>query len=950
MKKFYGVLCFVFISATAMSQTAGSVKGKLLDTTGHQSLKDATVSILNPKDSTLEKFVLSKEGGVFQLNNVAFGTYLLKISFKGYFPFNKNVEISQTNPVLDLGNLYMKVWADTLPEVIVKESPIKMKGDTTEYTAGAYATKPNAVAEDLIAKMPGFDVDKNGNIKHGGETVTQVTVDGKKFFGGNDPKMATRNLPPDVIDKIQVFDDQSDQSKFTGFDDGNRVKTINIVTKKDKRKGYFGKVVGGAGTEGTYDASVNMNRFNGNQQISVIGQANNINKQNFTSQNIGGGRNNVSIGGSGSGAGSSGITTTYSGGLNYRDAWGKNTEAYGSYFYNNQRTDLEQQSLTQNLIASSDSSNFIDKYSGSQGNVENHRLNFNLESKIDSANSIVFRPNITFQNSKPVSSSQTTTTGGELGGTPINSVVTKNHSVNSGYNISGANLQFRHRFAKKYRTLSLDLGFSNSYNKGDGYNYSINTFYKPFYKIDTLNQYYNDTSKSFSFNPTISYTEPLGKNQILELRYSFSYNENNSINNTYRYDNTSKGYTRFDSLFSNSYNYLATTSNVMLSYRFQQQKYNFNIGTGIQFTDLTSDNITKNVLVSRNYINITPQANFTYNFARTQALRIFYNGRTGQPSVSQLQPIATTSDSINFQVGNPNLNPQFTHTIRALFNSFDPVTQKVMFASVNATVITNDIQSVIVNKLNGGRTTSYTNLNGTYNVNGSFTYGFPLKKPKSNLNFITNIAYNQSQSLVIDSAIFIGTVINNYTRNTTLGENIRWSTNLKDNFDMSFAGGVTYNIARYTMQPTQNANYFSYNFSVDATYYTNSGWIVAAGFDYSYQGNRPAGYNISVPLITPSVAKQFLKNKAGELRLSCFDLLDANKSSTRTISGNTIVDTRTNVLTRYFMLTFTYNLRNFASGRQGQGGQQRMPGFFGGGNNGGGNRGGGNFGGGRNPE
>ncbi|MDE3252492.1 MAG: outer membrane beta-barrel protein, partial [Bacteroidota bacterium] len=755
-------------------------------------------------------------------------------------------------------------------------------------------------------------------------------VDGKKFFG-DDPKMATRNLPPDVIDKIQVFDDLSDQSKFSGFDDGNRVKTINITTKKDKRKGYFGKLNVGAGTAGTYDENLSVNRFNGDEQLSLVAQANDINKQNFNQQSLGGGRGGFGggrggggFGGGGGGGAASGITTIGAAGLNYRSAWSNKVDAYGSYFYNNSHTAVDQLSRTQNLVAS-DSSTYNDASSSSISRDENHRFNFNIEDRIDSNNSLIFRPNITFQSSSPSSSSSTITTGGDKG-VLVNQSTSRTNSYNSGFNISGANLQLRHRFAKKYRTLSLDMNFSASQNDGDGFNYSVNSFYKPRISTDTINQYYTDTAKSLSFSPTLSYTEPIAKNQVLEFRYSYTYNNSTNINNTYRFDNGNQKFSRFDSLYSNSYKFTSNTSNANVNWRLQGAKFNLNLGTGLQFTDLNSLNTTKNVLVARNYVNFTPQLFFTYNYSRSKSLRVFYTGRTGQPSTNQLQPITTTTDSINFQIGNPNLRPQFTHSLRLLYTNFDPFTQRVIFATINASMTANDIQSSITQNPNGGRTTTYVNLGGTYNLSGYFNYGFPLKHPKSNLNFRTNVNYAQNQSLLENKS--------NYTYNTTLGETISWTTNLKQGFDMNLSTASTYNIARNSLQSSQNLNYYTQVLSAEFTYYNTKGLIIASEFDYTYNGNRAAGYNTSVPLWTPSIAYQFLKNKAGEFRLSCFDVLNQNQSSTRTINSAQIIDTRTNTLTRYFMLTFTYNLRNFAGQQQNMPGMMR--GMFGGGRPGGG--------------
>ncbi len=905
MNKILSLFVFLFLSAAAIAQTVGTVKGKLVDSLNKQSLKDASITVLDARDSSLEVFGLAKADGTFNITNIAFGKMIIAVKFQGYDPFYRTITFSKSNATVDLGIVSMKTADNTLTEVVVTQSAMRMKGDSVEFSAGAFKTKPNAVAEDLIKKLPGMEVAKDGTIKSQGETVQRVLVNGKRFFG-DDPKLATKNLPPDVIDKIQVFDDLSDQAKFTGFDDGNRVKTINITTKKDMRKGAFGKAVVGAGTDGNFDESFNLSAIKGDQQFTFLGQGNDINKQNFTQQNIGGGRGGGGGGGGGTGGSSSGITTIWAGGVNYRDAWSKDVDAYGSYFYNAPKLFIQQGSNTQNVITA-DSSTYNNSTSTSTTNSSNHKINFNIEDRIDSNNSLIFRPNVTFQNSNPISVSNNTTTAGP-NGLLITQTSSNTSSYNSGYNISGSNLTFRHKLAKKGRTISVDLGFSASDNNGDGLNYSINNYTRPVAKIDTINQRYVDSTRSISMNPTVSYTEPIGKNQMIELRYSYSYNNNTSINNTYRFDNVGKTFSQFDSLYSNSYKYTSTSSTANLSYRIQKTKYNFNIGTGLQFMDINSNNTTKNVIVARNFVNFTPTANFTYNFTRTKSLRIFYTGRTGQPSTSQLQPVKTTSDSINFQIGNPDLKPQFTNSLRLLYTSFDPFTQRVIFATINASIIGNDIQSSITTLPTGGRQTTYVNLGGTYTVNGYFNYGFPIKTPKSNLNFQTNLGYSQSQSLQNG--------ISSYTKNTTLQETVKWTTNLKKNFDMNLSASYMGNPVRNTLIPSQNTNYTTASVAADFTVYSNNGWLIASDFDLTQYGNRPTGYNSSVFLITPSIAKQFLKNKAGELRLSCFDVLKQNTAITSSASANQFITSRTNNLTRYFMLTFTYNLRSFAGQQQ----------------------------------
>ena len=401
--------------ATAQQPVQGSVSGIVTDTSGTQALAGATLTLFNLNDSNATpRYGQAKAKGNFTVTNIGEGRYRLLLSFEGYENQSNIFSITGQATTVNLGNISMRPKSALLQEVIVERTPMAVKNDTTEYNAGSFAVKPNAVAEDVLKKLPGVQVDKSGNITAQGEKVTRILVNGKRFFS-DDPKLATRNLPPDIIDKIQVFDDLSDQSKFTGFDDGNRVKTINITTKKDKQQGYFGKAVAGAGTDGNYDESINLHRFKGSQQVSVLGQANDINKQNFTPQDIlgngGGGRRG---GGTATQVGS-GITTVLAGGLNYRDAWSPNTDAYGSYFFNQQHVSVNQQSNTQKFFPQQDSSTLTNQQQFSIQQNQNHRINFNLEQRFDSTNSLIFRPAITFQHSTPHASSQQTscTTGGK---------------------------------------------------------------------------------------------------------------------------------------------------------------------------------------------------------------------------------------------------------------------------------------------------------------------------------------------------------------------------------------------------------------------------------------------------------------------------------------------------------------------------------------------------------
>jgi len=929
MKKLRSLLSLVLLVSFANAQSVATVKGILIDSLNKQSLKDASIVVLAASDSSLEVFTLAKADGSFIINNAPFGEMLVQVKFQGYEPFSKKITFSAKNSNVDLGKIYLQTAANDLGNVTVTQSPVQMKKDTVEFTASAFKTKPNAVAEDLLKKIPGIQVDKDGGIKAQGETVQRVLVDGKRFFG-DDPKMATRNLPPDIIDKIQVFDAASDQSAFTGFDDGNRVKTINITTRKDKRKGYFGRAALGAGAnsdDALYDNSVNISKFNGDQQITFTGQANNVNKQNFSVQDMlgslggggfggsggggrGGGGGGTMIMGGGGGAGllgtggGGGIVQTLAAGLNYKDNWGTKTQFSGSYFYNDQITTRDQNSLTENLVTgSTDSSIFSKQVQSSVTNNKNHRINFNIETNFDTSNTLIIRPNISFQNTHAETFQNTSSTRGKL--TNLNS--SRVNSIRDNQGINGSlEATFRHRFAKRGRTYSIGLNSSYNTNDGSGSNWSQNQFNLPSrIYTDTLDQIYTTNRDGRNNSATLSYTEPIGKNKQLEFNYNISSNVNNSGRATNSYNKVTSNYDiavpNLSNIFENTFN----ANRFTLNYRVQNAKYNFSIGSGLQVGNLVSKNISTNVNLKQHFVNLFPSANFRYDFTKSKNLRMFYNGRTSQPSAEQLQPVIDNSNPLLIRTGNPNLKQQFSHSFRFLFNSFDIFTQKIIFATISGSFIENDIQNSTTISSGGVQTIKPVNLSGTYNVNGFFNYGFPIKKPKSNLNLMANVSRSQTQTLVNN--------ISNFTRNTNLGGTISWTTNIKEGFDMNFSSNSNLTMARYTLQPQQNGDFFSQTVSTEATIYSKSGWVLSTDFDYIYNAGRSEGFNTSIPLWNASLSKQMLKNKAGELKFYVFDLLNQNISISRNVTSNYIQDLQTRVLKRYFMISFTYNLRKFGA-------------------------------------
>lgn len=930
MKQLYFFLSCFLVTTISLAQTSGTIKGKLIDSVGKQSLKDASITVLDNKDSTLEVFGLAKPDGTFELKNISFGKMLVQITFQGYSPINKTITLSKDNAVVDLGDVNMKVQSKDLQEVIVQTSPITIRKDTIEYNAGSFKTKPNAVVEDLLKKLPGVEVAKDGTIKAQGETVSRVLVDGKRFFG-DDPKMATKNLPPDMVDKIQVYDAQSDQSAFSGFDDGTRTKTINITTKKDRRKGLFGKAMAGGGNNGRYESSLNFNRFNGNQQISFIGQANNVNRQAFSVQDIlgtlgtagggrGGGAAMATISGLGGGGSSNGITTTIAAGLNYKDVWSKKTEASGSYFYNNLAINRDTRSLTERFNAG-DSSIFTDQNTTARTKNENHRVNFNIETQIDSSNSLIVRPNFTYQQTEANNRSISTGTRGKLVNLTLTDQTT--NSTSDGYNGS-IDATLRHRFKTKGRTFSINITGGANTNDATGKNY---TTYRDYLtsKDSLINQISVSKADGSNISTNLSYTEPVGRNQLIEIGFNHSYRISTTDKQTLGYNATTKDYTDNVATLTNKFENINYSDRGSLGYRVQNAKFNLGATMGLQFATLNSNNQTKiGNDVHKTYTNLYPTANFTYNFTRTKNLRINYSGRTNQPSVSQLQPIIDNSDITNIKQGNPNLGQEFSNSVRVFYSSFDIFKLRNLFAVFNASTTSNKIVSNVNQTNNGFQTTTYTNKNGAYNLSGYVNYGFQFGKNKIRLNFTTNVAHSRDVNIIHSLNPLFAKDTLNYTYNTSIGQTVGTGFNIKEKLDLNFTATSTFYIAKNSNQASSssNTNYFTQNITIEPTYTFKGGWVLGTDLDYNYTGGLSSGYNASVPLWNASLSKLLFKNQSGELKVAIYDILNQNVSVSRTVSANYVVDQQSTVLKQYFSVTFAYNLRKFA------GAGQQMPNMF----------------------
>ncbi len=801
-------------------------------------------------------------------------------------------------------------------KVVQEVAPVTLRNDTIEYNAGSFKTKPNAVVEDLLKRLPGVQVDKDGKIKANGEEVKKVLVDGKQFFG-NDPKVATKNLPADVVDKVQVFDKKSDQSQFTGIDDGNSEKTINLTVKPEKKNGVFGKAAVGAGSEGRYQGNFNVNKFKGERQFSAIGMANNTNKQGFSFFDIlnftGGLGGPGDKGGiviskdalpmSGFSNGNSGLTTTWAGGLNFNDTYNKKVEVNGSYFYNRLEDEIDQKTNREYLVPGN-------TFTRAQQSItrrinENHRLNFSSDYKIDSMNSIKVLSTANIQEGKSDNHSNFSSLTSK--GISLNDGTSSTDGTSNGYSWNN-NMLWRHKFAKKGRTLSANLTFNINHGENNNQLASITNFYESGIQnaADTIDQLNKQDGSSQTYGTVLSYTEPLSKKSLLEFNYNFNQTKSSSGRETFDVDHgTGKNPEKNDLLsneFDNSYDY----NRAGINWRVQEKKYNLTIGGNLQFASLATDFHFMGIdsSIAKSFINFLPTARLEYNINKFRSLRFNYNSFTRQPSPSQLNPIIDLSDPLNIRVGNPNLSQEYMHNVVIHYASFDPFRRTSFFSMLNFSATDNRIVSYDQIDSQGIRKTSFTNVDGVYTIMGSGSWGLPVRAINSNLNLNTNI----SQSRNIN---FINTE-ENIINSWNLSQEARLNFVHKEVLDLSLGANISYNGVRYSLPGQENTNYWDQEYSIDMNLYLPKGFSIANEFSFNRNTGYATGFNTSISLWNMGLAKQVFKNKKGEVKMQVFDILNQNVGISRTANQNYIEDVQTKILSRYFLVSFSYNLSKFA--------------------------------------
>lgn len=912
----------LFLSLAAQAQ---SLSGTVVDRTTKEGLMSAAVRLTDTEGKSVYSSTNLK--GAFLFKTLQQGTYTLQVSYIGYKTHKQTITLAAGQK--DSVRIVLVEDAQLLGEasVTVRATRAEQRGDTLFYNANAFKVMEGSSAEDLLAKMPGMVVE-GGSVEAQGEQVKKVLVDGKEFFDG-DVNLAIKNLPSDIIASIEVFDKKSEQAEFTGFDDGEEVKTINIVTKKEFRQGTFGELYGGYGTDNRYKLNGNINFFDDDRRISILGMSNNVNQQNFSQEDLAGvmsagaggrgrgGRGRRGAGGGGGGSstsdfmvGSLGGTTSTNGlGLNYIDQWGDKMKVTGSYFFNqsdNFTSQQTQREYFESVLPGMTYSEF------QESNMENwnHRFNMKFDYQLTDRTSLQIRPTLSFQNNDRDELLQGQNL---LEGITSGETQTSATGNTKAYNL-GADLILRHRFQKEGRTLSLMMSGKMSNNDGDTYTDYLNSIYATggLPAEDSYSQLRQNLGKQYNLRSNLSYTEKLNDAMQLQLGYKVGYSDAENERMTYKSTTIADLYEQLDESLSSEYQSGYLTQAGSTSLRFRAGKLNASLGVDAQWAELTGDMVFPQPdKLSHHYFSLLPSFTLRYAPDKTNSFQLRYRSKSSSPSVTSLQNVIDNSNPLFLSAGNPNLDQQLSHTanLRYLRTTASAHTFIAMIGATlqhdyvgDSTFVAREDTplSPTVTLEKGAQFTRPVNMDGYYSLQSMLTYGFPVDLIRSNVN--VSLAANYANV----PTIFDG--VKSYTRELNLIPKLIVGSNISEKLDFTASYSAGINKMFSSLNTTSGSDYITHNataklgwsFLWDLTFRTTFNYIGYSGLD--------AGAD-DYFLWNLSLGKKFLKNNAAEIRIEAFDVLQQNQAFTHSTGSNYYDYVSSNVLKPYVMLSFVYTIR-----------------------------------------
>lgn len=942
MKLVGNCLFFLFFSLSALSQNI-TLSGKLFDKADNEPVVAASLELLNARDSAYIKGAISDAKGNYTFKELPKGNYILKVTYIGYLPVLQNVALSGNRTSVQLDPILLQSNDILLKEAIVegKRPEMIVKNDTLEYDAGSFKVEENAVVEDLLKKLPGVEVDTDGNITAGGKEVKKFLIQGKEFFS-DDPKIASKNLPAEMVEKVQVVDRKSEMSRMTGFDDGEEETVINLTVRPGMMQGTMGNVLAGGGAnvpkehDSRYQAGAFVNHMQETDRYTLMINANNNNNMGASDlgANIFGGMRMRGRGNSG------GITESQNAMFGFNKEFSSTLNLNGDFRYNNSdqnsTSDSEQATLSELRSQLDRTSSNSDYISGS------FSTNFFMEWKPDTLNTLIFRPNLRYNRSK----SNGMETAGRFNynsedpadSDAIYESNTVSHSKGNGFSLGGS-LNYAYRFkGKPGRVLSFEL--NGNYSKDNSRDISATETEK--YMVvpnipDDINQQAQSKNETNNIRGTVSYSEPLGRNNFLQLSYRYSYQETKGLNNTFDLEDENGNIPAWDALplyailndsLSRSTERNSIEQRIGLSFRAIRAKYNYTIGLNLDPSRSTNDtwqpNTNRMIInpyeynsyqaylrgdslissIDQDVINFSPMVNFVYNFGQRTNLRINYDGTTNQPSASQLRDYTDQSRPTNWVKGNPDLKPGYSNNLRAFFQKYIPETQLAVNVRLSGGFSVNDIAEVTVMQEDGIRLTTYDNVNGNWNVNLRGGFNTPLRNKKFTISNFGNISFRKTNSFV--------NAVKNIGDNFTLSDNLRFNYR-STLFDAGINASISYNNVKYSARPDNNQNTYDYGVGAETTWYLPYHLTVTSDIRWSDKSGYAEGFNISETMWNASVSKQIFNKKAGTglLKLQIYDILQDRSSVSFRTTTNGYSTTISNTIPSFFMCSFIFNFKYF---------------------------------------
>ncbi|MDP4115420.1 MAG: TonB-dependent receptor [Bacteroidota bacterium] len=935
MKKNITFLLFIIIalSAGAQAQTY-SIKGQVIDKESNKGLPKATVLLIRLPDSS-KTGIITDLNGNFLFPKVRPASYLIEVRFLGYETSTTPVTI--TNKSIDLKKIYLSPGSVSTEEVdiIAKIPPVVTKNDTSEFNADAFKINKDATGEDLVTKLPGVTV-QNGTIQAQGENIKKVLVDGKQFFG-DDPSAVLKNLPADIIEKIQVFDQQSDQAQFTGFDDGNSSKTLNIVTRTRIKDGTFGKLTGGYGNEDLYKASGNINMFNEDRRISLLAQSNNTNEQNFSPEDLlgvmsssgqnrsgrrpqaggpGGPGSSPGRGPDGGGASnffvssSNGITKTNALGLNFSDKWDKSIDFTGSYFFNygdnNSLSDLHR-----NYFLGETNGQNYDQVTSSNSKNTNHRLNMRIQYQIDSSSTLLIQPKISLQKNDGYSNINGETFTESLA--KLNSVDNLTSSNLTGISTS-TDILYMHKFSTTGRTISIGMTGTYTKNSGDSKYYAENKYYGTTTTSNILDEKANLDKYGFSGNLNVVYTEPLSKTSLLQFNTKYYYSKDDNDLNIYDKPNGYNDYNFLDTALSNQNQKYYFTRSYGTGYLWQKDKSSALFSLNYNIANLKNDIVFPNTTnIQKTFYSFLPSFRARFAISKDQNLRINYQASNNAPSVDQLQNVLDNTNSIQLSIGNPLLKQDISHSISLRYSIMNFSNMQSLFVMMNGTFkndyIGNDVfiaskDTVLLDNVSlkrGSQLSTYKNVNGYASLRSFIAYSIPFLS--MNTNFNVGLNYTRTPGVIND--------LTNFTKSQSYNAGITLSSNISEKIDFTVSHSIIFNKIINNLQSSSNSNYTTQNSFLRLYWQAWLGIVIQTDVNYQHNNGLSSSYNTNSTIMNCSIGKKLFANDRGEIRFSALDIFDQKTNIQRTSTDSYYQDTRSNVLGRYFIVSFIYNLRSF---------------------------------------